>query len=241
MAEDYRIDPFKPQQPSIPGVESGGKKIRLSPPAPPVYAHNAPEEKAPASPMRWMALTVLGAFFLLGSGVFYWMRSSPAHATGEAAPVRAAGTADLPPPVAASENLRRGPGAIATTAEMSRVWSSKRFIFRDSVTGQPGPAMVVHLPGGEYWGFSLREPFGDCELQFVTNLSLLKTAYNLKADHPMVANPCNRTVYDLMRYGGGAVDNTLVRGEIVQGTGIRPPMAIEIRVKGNDVIATRME
>jgi hypothetical protein len=241
MSEDLKIDPFKPQQPSIPGVDASKTKIKLSPPAPAVYSHSVPEEKAPANPAWWVALTVLGVFLLLGGGVSYWMRNSPATATSGASPAVAAGTADLPPRAPVAQNLPNGPGTIATTDELSRAWSSKRFMFRDSVSGQLGPAMVVRLPGGEYWGFSLREPFGSCELQLVTDLNALKSAYNLKADHPMVADPCNRTVYDLLRYGGGAGDNGLVRGDIVQGTGIRPPMAIEIQVKGKDVVATRME
>jgi hypothetical protein len=241
MPDDNRIDFFKPQQPAIPGVEVGGKKIKLSPPAPAVYSHNAPEEKVAASPIGWVALTVLAALFLLCGGFFYWSRSSSARPASAVSATRGASPVDLPLQPHVAGNIPQGPGAIATTAELSRAWSSKRFVFRDSVTGEPIPAMVVHLPGGEYWGLSLREPFGNCELQLVTDLNLLKTAYDVKSDHPMVADPCDRTVYDLLRYGGGAPDNGLVRGEIVRGTGIRPPLAIEIRVKGTDVIATRME
>jgi hypothetical protein len=32
-----------------------------------------------------------------------------------------------------------------------------------------------------------------------------------------------------------------VRGVIVQGTGIRPPMAIEVRADGKDIVAVREE
>jgi hypothetical protein len=101
--------------------------------------------------------------------------------------------------------------------------------------------MVVRLPGGQYWGFSLREPFGDCELEYVTDLKKLQTDYRFEANHPMVANPCSRTVYDLMRYGNGATNGGVVRGDIVQGSGVRPPIAIEIRTSGKDVIAVRSE
>ena len=190
--------------------------------------------------MLWVALSVLAVFFVLGGGFFYWMRSSPVKATGPVSPAVTAPADPVAPPRAA-ENLLQGPGPIGTTADLPRAWSSKRFLFRDALTSEIGPAMVVRLPGGEYWGFSLREPFGNCELQLVTDLKRLKSEYNLSADHPMVIDPCSRTVYDLLRYSGGAPDNGLVRGEIVQGSGIRPPMAIEIRVKGKDVIATRME
>ena len=58
----------------------------------------------------------------------------------------------------------------------------------------------------------------------------------------MVGDPCNHTVYDLLRYGAGSgSDGGLVRGEIAQGNGIRPPLAIEIRVDGKQVVAARIE
>jgi hypothetical protein len=56
----------------------------------------------------------------------------------------------------------------------------------------------------------------------------------------MVVNSCSHTVYDLLRYGGPS-DGGLVRGEVVQGTAIRPPMAIEVRVAGKQLVAVRME
>jgi hypothetical protein len=130
---------------------------------------------------------------------------------------------------------------VATTEELAKTWSSKRFLFRDPVTSEAVPAMVVRLPRGEYWGISLREPFGTCELEYVTDLQRLQTEYRFRADHPMVINPCNRSVYDLLRYGGGSGNDELVRGVIVQGTGIRPPMAIEIRTENTKVLAVRME
>jgi hypothetical protein len=128
---------------------------------------------------------------------------------------------------------------IATTQELNQTWSAKRFLFPDSVTGKTDPAMVVRLPHGEYWGFSLQEPFGKCELEYVTNLEMLRRNYQFSADHPMLVSPCDQTVYDLLRYGGSSAG--LVRGDIVQGTAIRPPMAIEIRQHGNEVVAVRME
>lgn len=101
--------------------------------------------------------------------------------------------------------------------------------------------MVVRLPGGDMWGFSLREPFGECELQYVTDLKVLEIDYGFHAQHPMVVNPCTRAVYDLMRYGGGAPNGGLVRGEIVAGSGVRPPMAIEMSTRGREIIAVRGE
>ena len=99
--------------------------------------------------------------------------------------------------------------------------------------------MIVHLPGGTYWGFSLREPYGTCEMEWVTDLQKLETEYKYRAKHAMVADLCNHSVFDLTRYGSGP--NGLVRGEIKQGAAVRPPIAIEIETKGKHLLATRIE
>jgi hypothetical protein len=76
-------------------------------------------------------------------------------------------------------------------------------------------------------------------LEYVTDLQKLDTEYHYRASHPMVGDPCNRTVFDLTRYGNAP--GGLVRGEIAQGAGVRPPVAIEIRKRGKEILAERME
>ena len=237
MTVEKKVDPFKPQQPIIPGVSASDAKPKPEPPA--SSQDSGAHQQSTPLPINLIAVAV-GALIILVALVF-WSRSSnpkPAQASADstaAAPsVPAAAPKSAPSPPT-------GPGPIATTEELAKPWSAKRFVFRNSITGQPQPALVVRLPHGEYWGFSLVEPFGDCELEFVTDLDKLKTDYGFRADHPMVGDPCNRTVYDLLRYGGGASSDDLVRGVIVQGSGIRPPMAIEIRATGNEIIAVREE
>jgi hypothetical protein len=56
----------------------------------------------------------------------------------------------------------------------------------------------------------------------------------------MVANPCTRSLYDPLRYATLPGD-VLARGAVVQGTDLRPPLGIEIQLKGKQIIATRME
>ncbi len=85
------------------------------------------------------------------------------------------------------------------------------------------------------------EPFGTCQLEYVTNLNALRSEYNFRANHPMLGDPCTHTVYDLLQYDNGATDGGLVRGAIVHGVGVRPPMAIEIEVEGRHLRAVRME
>lgn len=238
VPDEKKLDPFKPQQPSIPGVSPSDAKAKPEAPPPPEF-RGVPQQTAPL-PIKKVAIAGVGALVII-VGLLLWSRSSSSKATPiptDTPHTSAAAPGDVPKP---ARTLLTGPGPIATTDELAKTWSAKRFLFRNSVTGAPEPAMVVRLPRGELWGFSLLEPFGSCELEFVTDLDKLRTDYRFRADHPMVVDPCNRTVYDLLRYGGGAANDELVRGVIVQGTGIRPPMAIEIRADGKDIVAVRGE
>jgi len=237
MPDEKKVDPFKPQQPTIPGVSPSDGKPKPEAP-PPAEFSVAPQQKA-SPPIKFIAIAG-GSALVIFVCVLFWVRSSlpkPAAAPADTASASAA-PAVAPRPAA---SLLTGPGPIATAEDLSKSWSAKRFLFRNALTGQTEPAMVVRLPRGELWGFSLLEPFGNCELEFVTDLDKIRTDYRYKADHPMVVDPCNHTVYDLLRYGGGAANDELVRGVIVQGTGIRPPMAIEIRAEGKDIVAVREE
>jgi len=141
--------------------------------------------------------------------------------------------------VAAAPEMPVGPGEIGTTDEIPDVWSAKQFEFQNALTHERVRAMVVHLPDGTYWGFSLREPFGHCYLEYVTDFQILQNKYNFRADHPMVGDPCNLGVFDLLRYGPGL--SGVVRGEMVQGSGLRPPMAIEMKVDNHKLIAVQSE
>jgi hypothetical protein len=235
-------DPFKPQEPNIPGVTGNParhKPASESPPRPaasqfpssPTVTDNIPTQK-------WLAIAAL-AIGLVSLALFLWKHSGAPEQSEEvpaAAPV-----VDLPP-VAASQPavaLAVGPGPVATTAELAKPWSSKRFEFHAPQTGDNLSALVVHLPNGVYWAFSLREPFGTCEMEYVTDLGKLQRDYGFHADHPMVGDPCNRAVFDLTRYGTGP--NGVVRGAIVSGQGVRPPTAIEIKVRGKQIVATQLE
>ena len=232
MPDEKKLDPFKPPEPNIPGVPAASKKS--------VSASGPQIGKFKLSGMpslAWIIIAVAGVVLIGGGLAFHLIRGgSGAEAVSHAAPLAA-------PPAAKPANPKQilpvGPGVIATTQELKQTWSAKRFLFPDSVTGQADAAMVVRLPHGQYWGFSLQAPFEKCELEYVSNLELLRRDYQFNADHPMVVNPCDHTIYDLLRYGSSSAG--LVRGDIVQGTAIRPPMAIEIRERGNAVVAVRME
>lgn len=243
MPVENKIDPFKPQAPAIPGVPAASEKGERASPQEPAPAPSAPQRPEPQDAQAKMigigvgiGVVVLAGWFLLHFG---HNSAKPGLNVPEetAAPAASAADAKSQP----AQKLLVGPGTVATAAELSKPWSSREFLFRGTLTPDPVPAMVVRLPGGALWGFSLREPFGECELQYVTDLSTLATQYGFQAEHPMVVNPCTRAVYDLMQYGGGAPNGGLVRGEIVQGSGVRPPMAIEMKASGKDIVAVRGE
>jgi hypothetical protein len=135
--------------------------------------------------------------------------------------------------------LPYGPGPVATTSELSKEWSSKRFIFRPPQTADNIPAVVVKLPNNVYWGVSLREPFGTCQMEYVSDTAKLTDVYHFQADHPMIADPCTKAVFDLLKYGNAP--SGIVRGEVVSGAAVRPPVAIQMTVKGKDIVAVKVE
>jgi hypothetical protein len=249
MPDVRNPDPFKPIQPRIPGVPSTAEKETAAPeqqPEPMLPQYRAARRDSHEdSPGLWIALAAIAALVTLG-GLFYWSRSSSSSNSKAKQIVSTETVAQAAAPSAPTKADPAGalpvaPGPVATTAELAKAWSAKRFVYRDPLTSRFTPALVVRLPGGQYWGLLMQEPYGDCQLDYVTDLKQLRESYGFAADHPMVVNPCNRTVYDLARYGAGAANGGLARGEIVQGTGIRPPIAIEMRTSGKDVVAVRSE
>jgi len=236
MPDDKRLDPFKPEQPSIPGVKPTAPKAA---PAQPPSQQAAPRRESSSKALVWIVAAVV-VVFIVGGALYFWLHGTSPKAIepiSQSAADAATTSSDSAKP---AEKLATGPGPVASVDALAKPWAGKRFLFRDPLTSEAVPAMVVHLPDGNYWAFSLREPFGTCELEYITDLDRLRADYSYRADHPMVANPCNHSVYDLLRYGSSS-NGGLVRGEVVQGAGIRPPMAIEVRVDGKEIVAVRME
>ncbi|HTZ73687.1 MAG TPA: serine/threonine-protein kinase [Candidatus Aquilonibacter sp.] len=217
----------QPKAPQTPPAVAGSAKETVAPPA--SLAANAKNYKKPIA----IAAGVL-ALLLIANWVWK-SRPSAADNAAEPAPASASDAGAVPghggEPVA--------PGVIATTAELSQPWAAKKFIFHDQVTSQYVPAMVVRLPSGAYWAFSLIEPYGTCRLEYVTDLQKLAKTYDYPADHPLVVDPCSDTLFDLLHYGGPMNDE--VRGEMVRGSAVRPPIAIEVQQRGDSILATQIE
>ena len=54
-------------------------------------------------------------------------------------------------------------------------------------------------------------------------------------------NPCSRTVFDPLKTTNLPGSGAWVRGSIVQGSDLRPPLSIEIKVDGKKILAVRTE
>ena len=230
-----KFDRFKPPQPKIPGVAD-------APPPPEPPAEEPPPFAGVAKPQfslppAWTVAAVVAALVLVGL-VSWWSHSRATTASQPTVPSVESTLGPATTPTAPGE-VPTAPGTVATADELAKPWAAKRFNYRNPLGGNEFPAMVVHLPEGGYWAFSLQEPYGKCELEFVTDVAKFRKEYGYPADHPMVGDPCTHAVYDLLRYGSGPAG--LVRGEVVQGTAIRPPLAIEVRAEGHRIVAARTE
>jgi hypothetical protein len=72
-------------------------------------------------------------------------------------------------------------------------------------------------------------------------LGKLKSDYDFRAaKYPMVGNPCSRTIFDPLRMSN-LPGRVWARGAIVQGSDLRPPLGIEIKIQGKKILAVRTE
>lgn len=217
---------YRAAMPQIPGVEA-----------------NRAAEKIPVSAKT---LTAAGAAIALVVLVVVYSvsRKHPSNSAIDATtapPVAEAPVIDLPPaPAPASAS-----GQIATKAELAAPWASKEFIYRRPFDEEKVPALVVHLPGGNaqqplYWAILLQAPYNHCELKYISDLSALAQQYGFQAAHPMVVDTCNGSIFDPLKMGTLG-DGSWTRGELVKGGDLRPPLAVEIKVEGDRLIAGRAE
>ncbi len=134
---------------------------------------------------------------------------------------------------------------VAVVSELAQTWSSKKFFFRSLTLSRYVPSVIVRLPGPaseskSYWAFSLQAPFVQCQFEYIENVAKISSEYGFAARHPMVVNPCSRAIHDPLQLKE-LPGNILVRGAIVQGSDLRPPYGIEIKVSGNQIYAVSME
>jgi hypothetical protein len=230
MSDQSPPDRYKAEMPQIPGI--AGPSSNRSP------LNN------PTVRMVGVLLAVLLVVFF---GARWILRPRHAEAPPAEPPPQIEVPAPAPDPNAALPHATQQDPGIATVAEMAQAWSSKQFFIRNGLTGENVPGLLIRLPASSasqangYWAFSLNAPFGNCQLEYITDLTKLKSDYDFNAaKHPMVCNPCNRTLYDPTKMTN-LPGNVWVRGAIAQGSDLRPPLGIELKVQGKTIQAVRME
>lgn len=228
MPEQPPSDRFRADMPQIPGVSSPG-----TPPA----------SRDSSLKLGIGLLAVLLVVFLGARWALHPRQAEPSVADQPQIEV----PTPAPDPTSLMPHATQASPSIANIEEMAKPWSSRQFFIRNELSGENIPAMLIRLPTGSasqaggYWAFSVSSPYGDCRLEYVTDLAKLKTDYGFSAaKHPMVGNPCSRTVFDPLKMTNLPGD-FFVRGGIVQGSDLRPPLGVEIRVRGKDILAIRTE
>ena len=216
--------------PQIPGVST-----------PPVKPSRTGRPSRP-----WLVIVgVFAVFIATVAGARIFSKSRKVDSPPVAAP-----QIDVPAPVpdltTSLPVAREQDPVIATVSEL-KPWSSKRFTFRNALTGENVSALILRLPTGAstqasgYWSFAMKPAYGSCQLEYIEDLQKLAADYGYReARHPIVGNPCTRSLYDPLKYAA-IPGNLLARGAIVHGSDLRPPLGIELRLKNKQILAIRME
>ena len=224
---ENKFDRFRPEMPKIPGVTQDSR-------------HGT--HGAVGMPSQRMILIGGVAAAVLIAALIFWGLKAKRHAANNSSSdsdIADQAASESAPPVQIA-SAHDGPTVAATIDELSQPWSAKKFIFVNRLTQENVDAMVIRLPGGEFWAFSLQAPFGTCELEYVTDLAILSTQYRFKASHPMIVSPCESSVFDPLKVGP-LQGNTWARGEVVQGGSLRPPISIDVKVSGRSIVADEIE
>jgi hypothetical protein len=228
-----KFNPFHPEMPRIPGVSDGTQRANRE------LDNSGDNRSAP----NLQIVVIVAVVVSVGLAVFLWSRFRSRSASGASADPEISGqTTSAPPPAFAipAPVVHDGPSSAGTVEQLAKPWSAKKFNFVKPITHENIDAIVVRLPSGELWAFSLNAPYGNCTLEYVTDLSAIAASYKFRAVHPMVVNPCDSTVFDPLKVG--TIDgNTWARGQVVQGSSLRPPFAIEVKVHGRSIMAEGIE
>lgn len=221
---------FKADMPQIPGVIPGG-----------------PSRKGSDSNRMALIAGLVAVLLVFLLGLRLVSRPKLTEAPVAAPPPQIEVPAPAIDPNASLPHATEAAPEIATVGEMSKPWTSKNFFFVNHLTGENVPAILIRLPSGSpnqadgYWAFEVNAPFGNCRLEYINDINRLKNDYDFQgAKHPMVGNPCSRSVFDPLKMSE-IPGNFWVRGTLVQGSDVRPPLGVELKIQSKSILALRME
>jgi hypothetical protein len=229
MTDQPPSDRFKTDMPEIPGVSGSGSRP----------AAGNPGVKLVIGLLALLLVVYLGARWALRPGHVEPRLSDQQPQIEVPSPA--------PDPSALIPHATEADPGIADVTAMAKPWSSKEFLIRNRLTGENAAGLLIRLPTGSptqssgYWAFAKNSPYGNCQLEYITDLDKLRNDYGFKgAKHPMVGNPCTQTVFDPLKITN-LPGSIWVRGSIAQGSDLRPPLGIEIKVVGKSIQAVRTE
>jgi hypothetical protein len=229
MTDQPPSDRFKTEMPEIPGVSGPGSR------------------PAAGNPAVKLVIGLLALLLVVFVGARWALRHRHVEPRLSEQQPQIEVPSPAPDPSTLIPHATESDPGIADVSEMAKPWSSKEFFIRNRLTGESIPALLIRLPTGSpaqasgYWAFAKNSPYGNCQLEYVTDLDRLKNDYGYKnAKHPMVGNPCTQTVFDPLKLTNLPGD-IWVRGSIAQGSDLRPPLGIEIKVEGKSIQAVRTE
>jgi len=229
MTDQPPSERFKSEMPAIPGVAGPGSG------------------RPGGNPAAKLVIGLLAVLLVVFLGARWALRPKHADSPPADQQPQIEVPSPAPDPSTLLPNATESNPAIADTTEMAKPWSSKEFYIRNRLSGENIPALLVRLPAGSpaqaggYWAFAQKSPFGNCQLEYITDLAKLKSEYGFKsAKYPMVGNPCSRTVFDPLKMTN-LPGSVWARGAIVQGSDLRPPLGVEIKIQGKDILAVRVE
>jgi hypothetical protein len=232
MADQQQSERFKAEMPQIPGVAAE---------AAPRPSQGVLENPA----LRLVAgLLIVLVLLFVGSRWLFHLKHTEAVAPAPPAQIEV----PTPPPDPAPElpHATVANPQIATVEEMAKPWTSKEFIFVDHFSNESTPALLIRLSSGSasqpdgYWALAMTAPFGSCRLEYLGDITKVMEQYGFTARHPMVGDPCSRTVFDPLKMSN-IPGNIWVRGSIAQGSDLRPPLGIEIKIQNKQILAVRKE
>ncbi|HMD42664.1 MAG TPA: hypothetical protein VKH45_06290 [Candidatus Acidoferrum sp.] len=220
---------FKAEMPQIPGVNDSFTRRRKRNPL----------------------LPLMIGFLVFGLVILVAIRWFAHHKPSEPVRVEQAPQIEIPPPpqdpTASLPRASESNPGIGPISDFSKPWSSADFFIKDKLTGENDPATIIRLPGSSalqasgYWAYSRKALYGSCLLEYITDMDKLRGEYGYRsANHPLVGNPCTHTLYDPLKTAS-LPGNVWVRGAIVQGSDIRPPLGVELKVQDKQILAIRTE